>query len=152
MFDVNEILARLQDGDSVEDVAAEMSKALNAAEQKFQEEKEKAKKAAEVAALETETKLNDLAETILLALDEYISIKCPEAMDNEAMDMTVAEFREILDSLLDAMVKMKSLFGDFAMELAPLPLQVPKTEPKAPKKRMSADDKIADFLKAMGLE
>jgi hypothetical protein len=148
MFDVNEILARLQNGDSAEDLAAEMSKALNAAEAKFQEAKEKA--VAEAKALEKEAKLNDLAETILLAIDEYISVKCPEAMDNEGMDMSVAEFREILDGLLDTMVKMKNLFGDFAMEFAPIPVKEVKTEPKAPKKLKTADDKIADFLKTMG--
>jgi uncharacterized protein (DUF433 family) len=32
MIDVNVILARLQEGDSAEDLAAEMSKVLNAAE------------------------------------------------------------------------------------------------------------------------
>lgn len=144
MFDVNEILARLQNGDSAEDLAAEMSKALNAAEAKFQEAKEKA--VAEAKALEKEAKLNDLAETILLAIDEYISIKCPEAMDAEGVDMEAAEFRELLDELLDSIVTMKGLFGDFA---APA-FKVPKTEPKAPKKLKSADDKIADFLKSMG--
>lgn len=147
MFDVNEILARLQDGDSVEDVAAEMTKALNAAEQKFQEEKEKAEKAAEIAALEKEVKLNDLAETILLAAGEYVSIKCPEVVDAMDIDMEVAEFRKMIDESLDTLVKMKSLFGDFALTA----LQTPKTEYNAPKKLKTADDKIADFLKAMGL-
>jgi DNA mismatch repair ATPase MutS len=144
MFDVNEILARLQNGDSAEDLAAEMSKALNAAEAKFQEAKEKA--VAEAKALEKEAKLNDLAETILLAIDEYISIRCPEAMDTEGVDMEVAEFRELLDELLDSIVKMRELFGDIAVPA----FKVSKTEPKAPKKLKRADDKIADFLKTMG--
>jgi hypothetical protein len=148
MFDVNEILARLQDGDSAEDLAAEMSKALNAAETKFQEAKEKAEQAK--AQEKKEATLNDLAETILLAIDEYVSVKCPEAMDNEGVDMSVAEFREILDGLLDTMVKMKDLFGDFAMEFAPIPVEEVKTKYEAPKKVKTADDKIADFLKTMG--
>jgi hypothetical protein len=148
MMNVDEILARLQNGETMDDIAADISKALTAAGQKFQEEKEK--KIAEAAALEKEATLNDLAETILLAIDEYVSVKCPEAMDNEGMDMSVAEFREILDGLLDTMVKMKNLFGDFAMEFAPIPVKAPKTEYKAPKKVKTADDKIADFLKTMG--
>ena len=148
MFDVNEILARLQDGDSAEDLAAEMSKALNAAEAKFQEAKEQAERAK--AQERKEKDLNDLAEIILDAIDQYVRIQSPEAMDNEGVDMTVAEFREILDNLLDTMVKMKDLFGDFAMEFAPTSFKAPKAEPKAPKKLKSADDKIADFLKRMG--
>ena len=142
MFDVNEILARLQNGETMDDIAADISKALTAAEQKFQKEKEK--KIAEAAALEKEAKLNDLAETILLALDEYMSIKYPEVMDGEGLE--VAEFRELVDNLLDSIVKMKEVFGDFAFTS----LQIPKTEYKAPKKVKTADDKIADFLNSMG--
>ena len=144
MMNVDEILARLQNGETMDDIAADISKALTAAEQKFQEEKEKAEKAAEITALEKEIKLNDLAETILLALDEYMSIKYPEVMDGEGLE--VAEFRELVDNLLDSIVKMKEVFGDFAFTS----LQVPKTEYKAPKKVKTADDKIADFLKTMG--
>lgn len=144
MFDVNEILARLQKGETIENVAAEMTKALNAAETQYNEEI----KAAEAAKVqeEKEATLNDLAETILLAIDEYVSVRCPEATDAEGIDMDVAEFREVLDEFLDTMIKMKELFGEFA----PLALQVPKTEPKALKKLKTADDKIADFLKTMG--
>lgn len=144
MFDVNEILARLQKGETIENVAAEMTKALNAAETQYNEEI----KAAEAAKVqeEKEATLNDLAETILLAIEEYVSVRCPEATDAEGIDMEVAEFREVLDEFLDTMVKMKELFGEFA---APA-FKVPKTEYKAPKKVKTADDKIADFLKTMG--
>ena len=144
MMNVDEILARLQNGETMDDIAADISKALTAAEQKFQEEKEK--KAAEAAALEKEDTLDDLAQTILLAIREYVSIKCPEAIDVEGVDMEVAEFREMLDDFLDTIVTMKGLFGGFA---APA-FKVPKTEYKAPKKVKTADDKIADFLKTMG--
>lgn len=145
MFNVEDILARLQKGETIENVAAEMTKALNAAETQYNEEM----KAAEAAKVqkEKEATLNDLAETILLAIGEYVSIKCPEVADAEDIDMEVAEFRELLDEFLDAMIRMKELFGEFALTA----VRVPKTEPAAPKKRMTADDKIADFLKAMGL-
>ena len=137
MFDVNEILARLQDGDSVEDVAAEMTKALNAAEQKFQEEKEKAEKAAEIAALEKEVKLNDLVETILLAVDEYLRIKSPEFADTFAEEsISVAEFREMLDDLVDSFTSALTLSSKLQ---------------KLGATSKTADDKIADFLKSMGL-
>lgn len=145
MFDVNEILARLQDGDSVEDVAAEMTKALNAAEQKFQEEKEKAEKAAEIAALEKEVKLNDLAETILLAVDEYLRIKSPEFAETfTEEDISVKEFREMLDDLIESFAGMFTL----SSKLKKLEEKRPSTAIFTPK---TADDKIADFLKTMGL-
>ena len=144
MFDVNEILARLQKGETIENVAAEMTKALNAAETQYNEEI----KAAEAAKIqeEKEATLNDLAETILLAIEEYVSVKCPEAVDTEGIDMEVAEFREVLDEFLDTMVKMKNLFGEFALTA----VRAPKTEYNAVKKVKTADDKIADFLKTMG--
>lgn len=144
MMNVDEILARLQNGETMDDIAADISKALTAAEQKFQEEKEK--KIAEAAALEKENTLDDLAQTILLAIREYVSIKCPEAIDVEDVDMEVAEFREMLDDFLDTIVTMKELFGEFALTA----VRAPKTEYKAPKKVKTADDKIADFLKSMG--
>lgn len=144
MMNVDEILARLQNGETMDDIAADISKALTTAEQKFQEEKEK--KAAEVAALETEVKLNDLAETILLAVDEYLRIKSPEFAEAFAEeDISVEDFREMLDDLIE------SVAGIFTLSSKLKSLEEkskPSTAIFTPK---TADDKIADFLKAMGL-
>ena len=142
MFDVNEILARLQDGDSAEDLAAEMSKALNAAEAKFQEAKEQAEKAK--AQERKEKDLNDLAEIILDAIDQYVRLQSPEvAGEWEVAKMNVTEFRDMMDASLEAISNIKVLF-------APSASKAPETEYNVPKKAKTADDKIADFLKSMG--
>lgn len=149
MFDVNEILARLQDGDSAEDLAAEMSKALNAAEAKFQEAKEQAEKAK--AQEQKEKDLNDLAEIMLDATKQYMELKYPEVAETGEFDMTVAEFRGMMDDAVEAVFGLRSMFGEMINEfLAPTPVKAPKSEPKAPQKLKTADDKIADFLKSMG--
>lgn len=145
MMNVDEILARLQNGETMDNIAASISNVLTAAEQKFQEEKEKAEKAAEIAALEKEVKLNDLAETILLAVDEYLRIKSPEFAETFAEEsISVAEFREMLDDLIESFSGMISL----SSKLKKLEEKKPSTAIFTPK---TADDKIADFLKAMGL-
>ena len=142
MMNVDEILARLQNGETMDNIAASISNVLTAAEQKFQEEKEKAEKAAEIAALEAEVKLNDLAETILLAVDEYLRIKSPEFAETFAEEnISVKEFREMLDDLIDSFAGVISLSS-----------KLKKFEEKKPNKpTFTADDKIADFLKSMGL-
>jgi hypothetical protein len=60
--------------------------------------------------------------------------------------MDIAEFRDMIDTSLEAISGIKSLFGGVA---APA-VKAPKTEYNAPKKVKTADDKIADFLKTMG--
>lgn len=143
MMNVDEILARLQNGETMDDIAADISKTLTIAEHRFQKEKEK--KIAEAAALEKEVKLNDLAETILLAVDEYLRIKSPEFAETFAEeDMSVEDFREMLDDLIESFSGMISL----SSKLKKLEEKKPSTAIFTPK---TADDKIADFLKAMGL-
>lgn len=142
MMNVDEILARLQNGETMDDIAADISKALTAAEQKFQEEK--AKKIAEAAALEKENTLDDLAQTILLAVDEYLCIKSPEFADAFAKeDLSVKEFREMLDDLIESFAGMLTL----SSKLKKFEEKKPSTAIFTPK---TADDKIADFLKTMG--
>lgn len=149
MFNVEDILARLQKGETIENVAAEMTKALNAAEAKFQEEKEQAEKAK--IQEQKEKDLNDLAEIMLDATKQYMELKYPEVAETGEFDMTVAEFRGMMDDAVEAVFGLRSMFGEMINEfLAPTPVKVPKSEPKAPKKLKSADDKIADFLKSMG--
>jgi hypothetical protein len=59
--------------------------------------------------------------------------------------MDVAEFRDMIDTSLEAISGIKSLFDGAAPAVKTL-----KTEYNAPKKVKTADDKIADFLKTMG--
>lgn len=144
MMNVDEILARLQNGETMDDIAADISKALTAAGQKFQEEKKQAEQAK--AQEKKEKELNELAGIILDAIDKYVRIQSPEVAEEWAVvKMDVTEFRDMMDTSLEAVLNIKSLFGDAAPAF-----KAPKTEYNAVKKVKTADDKIADFLNSMG--
>ena len=145
MFDVNDILARIQKGESAEAIAEEFTTSINAAleldkEQKAKEaalQKEKEDKAAQ------EAKMDDCVRRIVETMVEYISIKDPALADllksEEVFD--TADIRKTLDLAINT-AKMALAFADA------LPDTTPKT---AAPKVTSADDAINQFLKNFGL-
>ena len=120
-----EIMVRLQKGDTMETIAKEIEDALNKANADFQEQN---KKDAE------EAKLNELADTMAAAATEYLRILRP-AMVKEAI--TGAELRQTLDEMLPLL----DLFGDFKV-------QVKTSMPKAKK---TPEDAFAKFFKSMNI-
>lgn len=143
MFDVNDILARIQKGESAESIAEEFTTSINAAleldkEQKAKEaalQKEKEEKAAQ------EAKMDDCVRRIVETMVEYIGIKDPDLADllksEEVFD--AADIRKTLDLAINT-AKMALAFAD----------AIPDTPSKtvAP---ASADDAISQFLKNFGL-
>ena len=148
MFDVNDILARIQKGESADDIATEFTKSINAAieldkEQKAREaalQKDAEEKAAQ------EAKMDDCVRRIVETMVEYISIKDPALADllksEEVFD--VADIRKTLDLAINT-AKVALAFAD-AIPDTPSKTLAPKTV--AP---TSADDAINQFLKNFGL-
>ena len=133
MYDVNEILARLQKGETPDDIANDCAKAINAAI-----ELDKKNKEAELQkqkAAEKENKLNTLAKTMLEAILEYVKVAEPEvaAMLGDEVTLDVSEVRSTLDSVIPMVAA--------AAKIAVGPV---KTVDKAG----SADDAINAFLDA----
>lgn len=120
-----EILARLQKGDTMETIAKEIEDALNKANADFQEQAKKN---------ETEAKLNDLADTMAAAATEYLRIQRPTMVKE---DITGAELRQTLDEMLPLL----DLFGDIKIDVKTV---TPKTK-KAP------EDAFAKFFKSMNI-
>lgn len=137
MYDVNEILARLQKGETPDDIANDCAKAINAAvelDKKNKEAELQKTKAKEEAAIK-ETKLNALANTILDSILEYVKVSAPEVaqlLDDEAA-LDVSEVRKTLDSIIPIVAA--------AAKIAAVPV-------KKVDKASSADDAIAAFLDA----
>lgn len=148
MFSVEDILARIQKGESVDDIATEFTKSINAAleidkEQKAREaalQKEAEEKAAQ------EAKMDDCVRRVVETMIEYISIKDPDLADmlksEEVFD--VAEIRKTLDLAINT-AKMALAFADAIPDAPAKPHKIlaPKT--------VSADDAINQFLKNFGL-
>ena len=141
MTDVKAILARLQNGESADDIANEFANMINDAVKLNDAEVQKQKEAEAAAA--REESLNAKAQTILDALYDYVITAAPDLAeelgdDSELYD--VAQLRSIVDSALAGVKLSLSIAKSFADE--------PKADPKvAP----SADDKIKQFLKSFGL-
>lgn len=140
MTDVKAILARLQNGESADDIANEFANLINDAVKLNDAEIQKQKEAEAKAALEEN--LNAKAQAILDALYDYVAAAAPdlaaELAGEELYD--VEQLRSIVDSALAGVKLSLSIAKSFADE--------PKADPKvAP----SADDKIKQFLKNFGL-
>ena len=133
MYDVNEILARLQKGESPEVIANECAKAINDAIELDKKNKEAELQKAKEA--EKEAKLNALAESMLESILEYVKISAPEVAEllDDEVELDAAEVRKTLDSVIPMVAA--------AAKLAAVPI----------KKRdgaSSADDAISAFLDA----
>jgi len=133
MYDVNEILARLQKGETPDDIANDLAKTINAAI-----ELDKKNKEAELQkqkAAEKENKLNALAKTMLEATLEYVKIVEPEvaAMLGDEATLDVSEVRSTLDSIIPMVAA--------AAKIAAVPV-------KKSDKPSSADSAIEAFLNA----
>lgn len=104
----NDIVARIQKGEKVEDIASEMTSMLNKAQEEV-----KAQEAKKVAAAEQDTKLNEIADRIAIALQDYLTL-----MGIDAEGLTGAEVRDMLDEFAPLMTKVKNL--KVKIEKAPL--------------------------------
>lgn len=95
----NDIVARIQKGEKVEDIASEMTAMLNKAQEEI-----KVQEAKKVAAAEQDAKLNEIADRIAVALQDYLTL-----MGIDAEGLTGAEVRDMLDEFAPLMNKIKNL-------------------------------------------
>lgn len=156
MFNVEDILARLNKGESIESIAAEMTEVLNEANDAY------------AAAKETEDRkaaLAEAADNLVTSLLEYIELVYPGAVDN----ITKEEYDEFVSLLVNEADSLKEIatmcaaFGDMKVALFGNPNIAPtsgckegcacetgrpveiKRVPKEAEK--AAEDVIAEFLK-----
>lgn len=141
MYDVNAILARLQNGETPDDIANEFTKVINdavALDKKNKEaelQKQKAK----------EAELNGYINDIIAAMTNYLRASSPEVaalIDKEGTEMIdPAELRKMLDaSVAAALLAVKLADGLDIKPAAP-----------APKATRTPDDSLREFLKSFGL-
>ena len=160
MFKVEDILARLQNGEDANDIADEMIKALNIANDQFQKEEEEKAKAAEAQAKHAK-KLADLQEIIDLMHDYCIEHYCEnvddvnivkmvfEDLDAAAVDKMIEEVGAYAVKMTEAQKRIENMLNvEFGI---PAVQKLPKEGAPALKSR-TADAVIGDFLSSMGLK
>lgn len=136
MDNVNEILARLQKGESAEDIANEFANVVNEAVRLNDVQNKEKQKAAQ-----KEAELDKYAQDIADAMRNYITLQSPEAAALLAEDddsfTGVPEIRKMLDTS----VKTVLLAAKITAKLSEAPSLTDKTP----------SDPISQFLKDFGL-
>ena len=106
MYNVNELAARLRNGESVDNIADELAAALNEATAIVEEEQAAKKK----AYLDREAQLDSLADIILDSFNNYLIVAKPELKELLTSEEGSREFfRETLDAMLPTLVAMLKL-------------------------------------------
>ena len=135
MYNVNDILARIQKGESPETIANEFAKAVNDAV--ALDKKQKAEAAAKAAAAQKEKELADLATSIAADMTKYIKLSHPEAAELMDGDISAADVKLTLDT------SIKTIMATAAMVSSLTPKAGSKAAP-------TADEAIEQFLKEIG--
>ena len=136
MYNVNDILARIQKGEDPKDIANEFANAVNAAIDL--DKKQKEAEAAKAAAAQKEKELSDLATKIATDMTKYIKLSHPEAAELMDGDISAEDVRLTLDTSIKTIMATAAMVSSIGT----------KAGSKAPK---TADDAIEQFLKNFGL-
>lgn len=150
MYNVNDILARLQNGESADAIAQSFADALNGALQKQQEEKAMAAKRHEdkVAAL------TDIIDDVIDFIEEFYPEMIPAGMDFEFSAEDVEDVIKALDDSMPQFIELSAALSDLqALTKKPEADRVVAKVDRKPATFTAAvnGDAIANFLKANGL-
>lgn len=151
MFNEKDLLARLQNGETMDDIAKELTAALNAANKEYEIQKEKQKKEEEEMWRKKEQEIQkkiDL-ENVMDDFIDWAQIYCECPVIVKYLKRMSAE--EMLEAIpvVEKAVKMRE---DMENWLASLKVPAEKVAKPAVKKTVdeSADDLLGEFLKSVG--
>lgn len=143
MYNINDILAQLQSGQSADEIAKSFTDALNAAIQKQNKANERRK-----------AKISDmtcLIEDVIVFISEYYPEVMPKDMD---LDITEADVAELIDELDAAIPQLASAFKGFeelTVESIGTTKKHPTTKKSPEAKDFSFGDAMEEFFKQNGL-
>ena len=145
MFNTEDILARLKNGETAQSIAEEMSAALNSANREFESQKEK-------EALKADAQKKEELQTIIDQLQKWF--KTYYKSDN--IDELFAEFNathvlEIfatVEEYFDALVEMKEILKTKPTLNKNIPVGTKILKPSS--KLLDADSILTSFFKEMG--
>lgn len=148
MFNMNDIYARLANGEKIEDIGNEIAAMMNQAVAKHEAETraaEEAKKAEAAAQAEKEEAKRELIEELVEIIQELAIL---EGIDPDELQVTEEEMDQMVAAFTDmfsAMREMKKAFADMEARMsAAAPAQVTV---KASKIAPSDEEILANFIK-----
>lgn len=142
MYNVNDILARLQNGENADAIAQEFADALNGAIQKRNEEKAAADRKADKVATLT---------CILDEIIEFVEEFYPELITDEDLEVTPEEVESIIEVLDVYAPKFKELNAALANLESRASKPSPSLKKELPVSFKIDDNPINTFLKVNGL-
>ena len=128
MFDKADILARLQNGDSMDEIAKEMTDVLNAANAEYQEETIKAN----AEKLEAERVMNAKRQAVDGMLDclcDFFVAAGEEEFIEDLKDVETDTVVDMIDSAIELAKTLEKL-GNLEFAGMPFPIAVPRVEEK----------------------
>ena len=154
MFNTDDILARLHNGESAEDIASAMTSMLNDAEATYKKEQAQAKEAENAKVLAARKRA--AAEAIFAGVVDYFAaIGQPEVVNDyrngKAYDGAINEIVEGMDALINTFHAL-NLFNNSLKNFEKVKVEVdPNATVAAFKKSRSYEESINDFFKRFGL-
>ena len=141
MFNSANILERLRNGETPEDIANEMTNALNKAQDELKAEKAKA-----AQEQEKERQLDALASRIADDVNEYLEMAAGIELSDEER-LTIKEVRDLADGLSPLMDLLKNM--KVSVSETPHSKTIKVSSPSV--KVKSPEDVFAKFFKELGL-
>ena len=154
MFNTDDILARLRNGESAEDIASTMTNMLNDAEATYKKEQAQAKESENAKALAARKRA--AAEAIFAGvIDYFTAIDHPEVvkdyLNGKAYDKVVGEIVEGMDALANTFYAL-DLFTKSLKDFEKPKIEVDtRANVEASKKNRSYEESINDFFRRFGL-
>ena len=140
MFDEKVILTRLQNGESVEDIAKELTDVLNKANHKYEDTKRAAEEAKQKRELAKRSELKALAQMAGKWYNDYIATSEEEkvAFGEALQEADIEEVIGLFEGVHEIIVPLLSV------------IDPPVQKKKEKKVQKNTDDVINTFLKNMG--
>lgn len=139
MFDEKVILTRLQNGESVEDIAKELTDVLNKANHKYEDTKRAAEEAKRKREASKRSELKALAQMAGKWYNDYIATTEEEkvAFGQAIQEADIEEVIELFEGVHEIIVPLLEAIA-------------PPVQKKEKKVQKNTDDVISAFLKDMG--
>ena len=139
MFDEKVILTRLQNGESIEDIAEELTDVLNKVNHKYEDSKRTAEEVKRKRELAKRSELKALAQMVGKWYNDYIANTEEEkaAFGQALQEADIEEVIELFEGIHEIIVPLLSVID-------------PPVQKKEKKVQKNTDDVINTFLKNMG--
>ena len=150
MFTEKDILARLQNGEDVQDIANELAAMINAANKTYTDQKA-AEEAAKAAAAKADVQKKEELQAILDMFCDWFGTYYEMDVAEIKSELKADQVIELIDSLKEYVEAVKGLETLFSVKNATKPAAPIGTKIiKSNTKPKSADEQISDFLNKMG--